>query len=962
MMVAHTLDNPTRRFSSLRRRLARPAAIALLSLAPALLAPLARAGTPIPSRPEATDVRLPNGLRVIILPHDRPPGRVVARLIIHAGSLQESDDQRGVAHLIQHLAFQGSTRFPDGSARAVFQSLGMELGKHESAYSSFDRTVYTLNLTSPTEAVMRKGLGFLADVLDGLTFPEGALRSERNVVREELRQGQTAQRRIFEAVLPRLLPGSRLGLRVPTGGGVVEHLTRDECVAFHRAWYGPGNATLILVGDTDPDEAGRLVRDILGRVPPRATPAQPDPGVRPLDGPLAVVETDPELATGALALVHVDRLGPPVRDEAQFRADLIDQLLRRLIDRRLEARSFRGQAAYTNSGAYIGDAFGAVRIAQFVVIGPADRWADQLADLVNEAERARRFGFTHAELSLARDAAIAEARAIARAEPSLTSTQLTDLLTEPVLTGGPLVSAAENLSLVERMAASITADDVSTRYAALFAPASLAVIAELPSGAGAPEERTLLEKTRRLEADPVAAPEEVALLDSLAEPATGAIAPDEAALDTQTGVLTLRFPDGLVAHHKHLEDQAGRLRLRLTIAGGELEETARTRGLTRAAAAALSRPASADRDGLAVRDYLRIRGIEVHARVSIDAVTLSVDAPAEEADAAFALLRLILTNPILEPAALDKWRASALRRARHRATVPRNALDAALADTITAPGEPRTRPLTIDQINRVNLAQAQAWLTRMVRGAPLELAIVGSLDHADAARLTARSLGDLPTRPAPTTDSFARLRHVEPADPPLERTVRLPAGESGAIVAVGFRGADAADERAVRVLDVVERIVKPQLVRRLRDELGLVASVSIANRPARALPGFGVFLVIAATSPDHAADVADRIERSLSAFARSGPGQYDVAIAQTQLAAAATEEEHDPARWARRLADLQYRGRSLGSIAQERDAYATIDPDEVRRAVADRLTPEGRIRVLIVPETPKPPATRSPDG
>lgn len=169
------------------------------------------------------------------------------------------------------------------------------------------------------------------------------------------------------------------------------------------------------------------------------------------------------------------------------------------------------------------------------------------------------------------------------------------------------------------------------------------------------------------------------------------------------------------------------------------------------------------------------------------------------------------------------------------------------------------------------------------------------------------------------------------------------------VVAVGFQGPDAADRDDTHVMQILEKIIRPRLNNVLRDKLGLAPSIRIINKPAQAYPGYGIFLIVASTNPDATTLVAEVMKHELNALAAGGAGQVDIAIAQMQLADDAALSLDDPEHWSRRLADLEYRGRSLASIASEPDAYRDISPDTVRRTLARFLTKGRRITIIIAP-------------
>src|SRR6478752_1908268 len=212
-----------RMFNRFPRAAAAVFALAMLVpvVAPRLLAQQAPAVQPaidpqtiLPLDPTIRTGTLPNGLKYFIRRNGRPEKRVSLRLAVKTGSLEEADDQQGLAHLIEHMAFNGSAHFKPGELVSYFERLGARLGPHVNAYTSFDETVYMLDLPTDTKEVVSKGLLALADFAGGLSLDQGEVDKERGVVIEEWRGRLGAGSRIRDKQIPVLYYNSRYADRV----------------------------------------------------------------------------------------------------------------------------------------------------------------------------------------------------------------------------------------------------------------------------------------------------------------------------------------------------------------------------------------------------------------------------------------------------------------------------------------------------------------------------------------------------------------------------------------------------------------------------------------------------------------------------------------------------------------------------------------------------------------------------
>src|SRR5213592_502180 len=219
---------------------------------------------------------LPNGLKYFVRQNSRPAKRVSLRLAVKAGSLNEADDQRGLAHLIEHMAFNGSAHFKPGELISTFESIGARLGPHVNAYTSFDETVYMLELPTDKPDVVSKGLTVMADFAGGLTLDPAEIDKERGVVIEEWRGGLGAGSRIRDKQFPVLFYKSLYAERLPIGKPeIIRNAPAARLRAFYDTWYRPDHIALVVVGDVEAQQIEQGVRTLFGPLIARA-PAAPE--------------------------------------------------------------------------------------------------------------------------------------------------------------------------------------------------------------------------------------------------------------------------------------------------------------------------------------------------------------------------------------------------------------------------------------------------------------------------------------------------------------------------------------------------------------------------------------------------------------------------------------------------------------------------------------------------------------
>src|SRR6185503_18386397 len=221
---------------------------------------------------------LPNGLKYFVRQNDRPAKRVSLRLGVKAGSLNEADDQLGLAHLIEHMAFNGSAHFKPGELVSYFESIGSRLGPHVNAYTSFDETVYMFDVPTDKNEVVEKALTALADVAGGLSLTQQEVDKERGVVIEEWRGGLGAQSRIRDKQFPILFHDSRYAVRLPIGKPeILRNAPVARLRAFYDTWYRPELMAVVAVGDFDPQRMEQTIKATFSPIAARAPKAaEPD--------------------------------------------------------------------------------------------------------------------------------------------------------------------------------------------------------------------------------------------------------------------------------------------------------------------------------------------------------------------------------------------------------------------------------------------------------------------------------------------------------------------------------------------------------------------------------------------------------------------------------------------------------------------------------------------------------------
>lgn len=343
---------------------------------------------------------LKNGLKYFIKKNEKPEDRVELRLVVNAGSVLEDDDQRGLAHFTEHMAFNGSEHFAKNELVDYLQSVGVKFGAHLNAYTSFDETVYILPIPSDDEAIIDKGLTILQDWGGNLLFDTEEIEKERGVVIEEWRLGQGAQMRMVQEYLPVIFKGSKYADRLPIGTKeTLETFEPETIKRFYKDWYRPNLMAVIAVGDIDVDQMEvKIKKQFSAFKNPKNERPREEISVPDNLEPLVAVASDKE-ATNIIFNLMYKADSEELVTGNDYRKGLIQSLFTSMINQRLRDLLQEANPPYLYASTSIGSFITRSKSAFscFAVPKPDDVEGGVRA-LMNEVKRVQLHGFTASEL------------------------------------------------------------------------------------------------------------------------------------------------------------------------------------------------------------------------------------------------------------------------------------------------------------------------------------------------------------------------------------------------------------------------------------------------------------------------------------------------------------------------------------------------------------------------------------
>lgn len=890
---------------------------------------------------------LPNGMRFAVMHNATPSGQVAIRFRIATGSLQENDDQQGLAHFLEHMAFKGSTHVPEGEMIRTLQRLGLAFGPDTNASTGYNETVYALDLPEAKPDTVSTGLMLMRETASELTLDAGAFDRERGVILSEEKLRDTPQYRGGIGFMNLLLPGQRVPLRSPIGKtDIIRNAPVDLVRDYYRGNYRPDRATLIVVGDIDAVAIEADIRNRFGNwTAATPAPAEPDLGVLEKQGQRVGAVVVPGGAT-RVQIAWTSPYDASPDSVAKRRADLVENIGLAVLNRRLSFLAQQPNPPFVSAQAGSQDLYKSAHVAMIAADSDPDKWRAALVAIDQEQRRIAQFGAEQSEI----DREITEYRSMLQAAAGGAATRASpDIATTLVWsTGENLVftSPADDLSLFDAAMKGLTADEVNRTLQSVFAgngPLLVLQVPQMPDGGIATVEKAYAD-SRTV---PVAAPEHAASAvwpySDFGPP--GSVVEQHAVEDL--GITMARFANGVRLTVKPTTFRTNEVLVRANIGRGRLD-LPHDRPLPIWAAPAMSL------SGLKAINYddmqKALAGNVVGNDFSIQDGAFRFEGATRPDDLAMQLqlLTAYASDPAYRPDVFKRVQQAYLNSLPQLQATPGGVVSRDLAGLLHS-DDPRWTFPDQAQLRDAKPEDFEGLLRPLLSNAQIEIIIVGDIKVDDAIRMTAQTFGALPSRPdAQEQASGSNVRFPAPTPQPVERLQDGRSDNAAAVVAAPI-GDFLSDLPRAAAANVTGSIFQNRLVDQFRVAEGATYSPQGDVDLSRSIPGYGFTYVYVETTPakvDHFFDLVDKIAADLR--------DSDVSLDELTRAKAPMIEEIKRSQqtngyWLEGLHGAQTDPRRLERIRSSINGYQSITAQDIRAIATTYLKPETFWRMKILP-------------
>jgi zinc protease len=929
---------------------------ATLSLALVLSCGLAKAAitldAAVPVGPQVKVGKLANGLTYYIHKNGRPAARAELRLVVKAGSIQEDDDQQGLAHFTEHMAFNGSANFKKNELISYLQSIGVKFGADLNAYTSFDETVYILPIPTDKQEYLDKSMLVLRDWAGGLTLADADIDGERGIILEEARRGKGAADRINRQLYPKLFNGSRYADRLPIGKEpILKSFKPDALRRFYADWYRPELMAVIVVGDIDPVQVEALIKTHFASL---ANPAKPRPRVK-VDIPAfaateALVVTDAEASANSIMIrypVQAARERTTFRD---YRRKMVENLFGNMMGARMQELAQQETPPFVGGGSGMGNLVRGYKTYMSSAILGKDGAVPAITALVQENEKARQFGFSAAELDRAKKNTL---RNIERSFNERDKSESGPYAAEYIrnfLDQETIPGIENEFKYYGEFMPGITLDEINQFARENIPNATNKLVVYTGSnkaGSTIPTGPDLLAAVGKSEQAVVTAHVDRVVASQLMErPAVpGRIAQESE--DKPLGLTRLTLSNGIKVILKPTTFKNDQVLMNAVRHGGQSLFDDKDHLSAQFANGIVSTMGLSKFSPLELQSMLAGNSATMFSVLGMYNESINATAGSKDIETMLQLVHLRFGGARRDDKLFHSFYGKQQELAKNAMARPESVFQDALSLTMfnnhpRTPRVPRTETLDKISLDR----SIEIYNARFGSAKDFTFVVVGSFDVATIKPLLATYLGTLPTGNIVTS---YRDMGLNPVAGVIKKEVRK-GTEPKSIVALNFSGKAPFSELEQRRLSTLTEVMNIKINEVLREKLALIYSGSMFGRIDRVPDDQYLIGVVLPCGPANVDKVIAALNAEIAAMQKDGPSEADLNKVKQKFRQTHQKSMQENGYWLGRLQSSVLFGTDPSSILQVEQQIDGLTVEAVRNAARLYFNPANVVQLVLNPE------------
>ncbi len=903
----------------------------------------------LPADPQLRTGVLPNGFTYYIRRNAEPEKRATFYLPMKVGSILENSNELGLAHFLEHMAFNGTKNFPKNELIHYLQSNGVRFGADINAYTSFDETVYQLPLPTDDPAIIKNGLQILRDWAQDITLETEEIEKERGVIIEEKRTGKGAGERMQKQYLPMLFNQSRYADRLPIGTEeVLLHFKPATIREFYKKWYRPDLQAIIIVGDIDVDEMEKLVREKFSDLKAPANPPKREQYKVPLSGAnqfMAV--TDPEYTTTVLQVL-IKHPAAELKTTADLRNAMIKTLFNNLMATRIGELSKQEHPPFLQGSSSIGNFMANMDAISIVAAVKPGQLEKGFKAVVTETERVKQFGFTQTELDRMKQSLHIYYESRFKEKDKTHSNIYVDKYLKLFLKGDAAPGPDYEYQFYTNHLPGITLDEVNALAAQYYVPVNRDILILAPQNQkdSLPSEKEVVQWFQD-----VAQTKLVAYSDTLSGkslmnqlPRPGKIVGEKEI--KSLGLKELTFSNGLKVVLKPTSFKNDEIRFSSFSPGGSSLYSDQDFQSAVNASGIVASSGVAGFSAIELPKLLAGKIVSISPYISERFEGINGSAAPADLETALQLVHLFFTQPRIDSGIFKGLVSNFKSSLANRANDPNSVFSDTASAVLSGYHVRRTGP-TLEKADAISMTRAlEIYKDRFADASDFTFLLVGNIDEASMRPLLETYLGSLPS--------------IKRKEQGRDLGIRVPAGqikktvykgtEKKAIVQLVFSGDYAFSLKENVRMNGLEEVLKIRLTERLREAEGGVYSPAAAVGYSRLpVPRYEVSISFAC-APENVEKLIAATLDEINKLRNQGADEKDVKKFISEEQRSRQTRLRTNHFWVSYLAGQYQNKAALNEVAVYDQYLRKVTSRDIKKVAQKYLSTKNFIQLILLPE------------
>jgi zinc protease len=833
---------------------------------------------------------LKNGFQYYLYKNSTPENRVSIHLDVLAGAFHENDNQRGLAHYLEHMLFNGSTHFKPGELIEYFQSIGMDFGGDANAHTGFFETVYDLSLPKGDKDSIENALTVIDDYARGALLLKSEIDRERGIILAEMRDRDSVSYRTFKASLDFELPESRITERYPIGiKSVIKTADQGLFKDFYDTWYQPDNMILVMVGDFDQGVVKNLIENKFSSLKPKGKkPPIPENKWKDHKGIKTFYHFEPEAGSTDVTIETVSNV--------DFKAQTFEALKKRIkknigdsiLNNRLARLLVKKDSPFSDIGTYSGVYLRNIAFASLAAETTPGNWRDTLSILEKNLRKALMFGFTEKELQRAKTEYISSLENMVKKASTRKSSSISSNLLYHINNRKIFLSSDTKLKILKPFIESLDLNDINNSFIDTWKEDHRLIMitgnTKIGKNKNDAEQQIFSEynKSAASIVNPYKDTQEIKFpyLPELIKLSKSDNIASQELIKTKKEIANLKvttidFKNNIRLNLKKTEFKKGEFIFNVVIRGGKITEPLSKPGLAVITKNLLNESGLGKANREDLKEILAGSNVDINFDIKDDSFSFSGQGEPSEIKLVFELLYSYIHDPGYREESLELVKQRYKQNFTSMLRTPEGLMHIK-GDRFLAGDDSRFGLPTVEQINKITTKDIRDWVKPYLTKANFEISVVGDFDLENAEKLAGKYFGRLSLR---EPVDHGKISHNTPNFPRGQKLVLdMDTKVNKSEIRLAFLTDDFWDISQTRALNLLTRIFSERFRKTIREELSLAYSAYAYNNPSLIYDDYGILHAVVNGKPSEIDYILKNMKDITNSLVQSGVSEKEVEL------------------------------------------------------------------------------------